>query len=62
MGPANLLLFAVGFLVLAVICANRLEAAAAEVRAASPGFQAASAAREKEPVGGGVFEGFIWLF
>jgi AAA family ATP:ADP antiporter len=62
LGPANLLLFSVGFLVLAVICANRLEAAAAEVRAASPGFQAASAAREKEPVGGGLFEGFLWLF
>jgi ATP:ADP antiporter, AAA family len=62
LGPANLLLIAAVLLTLAVICANRLEGAAAEVRAATPGFEAASARREKEPVGGGVFEGFLWLF
>lgn len=62
LGPANLLLFAVGLLLLAVVCANRLEAAAAEVREASPGFQAASAERQNQPVGGGLFEGFLWLF
>jgi ATP:ADP antiporter, AAA family len=62
LGPANLLLIAAVLLALAVFCANRLEAAAAEVRQATPGFEAASAKREKEPVGGGLFEGFLWLF
>lgn len=62
LGPANLLLIACALLVLAVVCANRLEAAAAAVRAATPGFEAASAQRQKDPVGGGVFDGFIWLF
>ena len=61
-GPANLLLIAAALLALAVVCANRLEAAAARVRESTPGFEAASAKREKEPVGGGVFEGFLWLF
>lgn len=62
MGPANLLIIAAVLLALAVLCANRLEAAAAEVRQSTPGFEAASARREKEPVGGGLFEGFLWLF
>jgi AAA family ATP:ADP antiporter len=62
LGPANLLLVAAALLFLAVVCANRLEAAAAAVRAATPDFAAASASREKEPVGGGLFEGFLWLF
>jgi AAA family ATP:ADP antiporter len=62
LGPANLLLIASVLLALAVVCANRLEAAAAAVRAATPGFEAASASREKNPVGGGLFDGFLWLF
>jgi AAA family ATP:ADP antiporter len=61
-GPVNLLLIAAGFLAAAVVCAARLEVAAAQVHAAEPGFQAASAQREKRPVGGGLFEGFLWLF
>jgi AAA family ATP:ADP antiporter len=62
LGPANLLLVAAGLLAVAVVCANRVEAAAAEVRAATPGFTAASAGREKKPVGGGAFDGFTLLF
>ncbi len=62
LGPENLLLITAGLLALAVVCANRLEAAAAELRQSMPGFEAASARREKEPVGGGLFEGFLWLF
>ncbi len=62
LGPENLLLITAGLLALAVVCANRLEAAAAELRQSMPGFEAASAKREKEPVGGGLFEGFLWLF
>ncbi len=62
LGPANLLLIASALLALAVVCANRLEAAAAAVRAATPGFEAASARRQNDPVGGGMFEGFVWLF
>ncbi len=61
-GPANLLLIAAVLLVLAVVCANRLETAAAALRAGTPGFEAASAGREKQAVGGGLFEGFVWLF
>ncbi len=61
-GPVNLLLIAAGLLVLAVWCANRLERAAAEVAAASTGFVAASAGREKQAVGGGLFDGFSLLF
>jgi AAA family ATP:ADP antiporter len=61
-GVANLLLVASGLLVLAVVAANRLEAAAAEMRAANPQFVAASAGREKKaPTGGGMFEGFSLL-
>lgn len=60
-GVANLLLVAGTLLVLAVICANRLERAAADLRAATPGFKAASEDRQK-PVGGGAFEGFPLLF
>lgn len=61
-GVANLLLVAGGLLVLAVFAAGRLEAAAAAMRAANPDFVAASAGREKKPVGGGPFDGFGLLF
>jgi AAA family ATP:ADP antiporter len=61
-GVANLLLIAFGLLVLAVVCANRLEGAAAEAQAATPDFKAASAGRQKNPVGGGMFDGFGLLF
>jgi ATP:ADP antiporter, AAA family len=64
-GVANLLLIASALLVCAVICANRLEPAAAALRAADPAFVAASAGRDKidqEAVGGGVFAGFSLLF
>lgn len=61
-GVANLLLVASGLLIAAVICANRLEGAAAEAQAATRGFVAASAGREKKPVGGGMFDGFPLLF
>jgi AAA family ATP:ADP antiporter len=61
-GVANLLLVAGALLVAAVICANRLEGAALEAQAATPGFQAASAGRQKNPVGGGMFDGFALLF
>jgi len=60
-GVANLLLVSSGLLVLAVLCANRLERAAAEAQASTQGFVAASAGRQK-PVGGGMFEGFSLLF
>lgn len=60
-GVANLLLVAGTLLVLAVVCANRLERAAADARAADPDFKAASEERAK-PVGGGMFEGFPLLF
>lgn len=60
-GNANLLLVASGLLVLAVVCANRLEGAAAEAQASTEGFVAASASRQK-PVGGGMFDGFPLLF
>ncbi|MEO7773239.1 MAG: Npt1/Npt2 family nucleotide transporter [Steroidobacteraceae bacterium] len=62
LGPVNLLLIAAGFLILAIICAAGLEVAAADVRAASPGFVAASAERERQAVGGGVMDGFALLF
>ena len=52
-GVANLLLVASALLIGAVLCANRLEPAAAELAAANPEFVAASAGREKKPVGGG---------
>jgi AAA family ATP:ADP antiporter len=62
LGVANMLLLASGMLILAVIAANRLEPAAAELQAADPKFVAASAGRDKKPVGGGVFDGFGLLF
>jgi ATP:ADP antiporter, AAA family len=61
-GVANLLLVASALLIGAVFCANRLEPAAAELAAANPDFVAASAGREKKPVGGGVFDGFGLVF
>ena len=61
LGAANLLLIAAGLLALAVLASNRLEIAAAEVHAATPGFTAASAGREKKAVGGGIFDGFSLL-
>jgi len=61
-GIANLLLVASVLLVLAVICANRLERAAAEAQAATEGFVSASASRPKAAVGGGMFDGFGLLF
>jgi AAA family ATP:ADP antiporter len=60
-GVANLLLVAGTLLVLSVVCSSRLERAAADLRAATPGFKAASEGREK-PIGGGPFEGFSLLF
>lgn len=60
-GVANLLLLASVLLVLAVVCANRLEGAAAAAQSSSASFVAASAGRQKA-VGGGVFEGFLLLF
>src|SRR5690606_33848983 len=60
-GIANLLLVASGMLIAAIVCAGRLEKAAAEAQATDPQFKAASANREKK-VGGGVFEGFSLLF
>jgi ATP:ADP antiporter, AAA family len=45
-----------------VWCAGRLEQAAPAAQAATPGFQAASAGREKSAVGGGMFDGFSLLF
>jgi ATP:ADP antiporter, AAA family len=60
-GVANLLLVASLLLVIAVICANRLEGAAAEAQASTEGFVAASAGRQKA-VGGGMFDGFGLLF
>lgn len=62
LGVANLLLVAGGLLVCAIVCANRLEPAAAGMQAADPGFVAASASRAKEPVGGSMFDGFSLLF
>jgi len=60
-GVANLLLIAGALLIAAVVCANRLEKAAAEAQAANPDFKAASAGRQKA-VGGGMFDGFPLLF
>jgi ATP:ADP antiporter, AAA family len=62
LGIPNLLLLAGGLLLCAIVCANRLEPAAAALQAADPNFAAASAGREKKPVGGGVFDGFGLLF
>jgi len=62
LGPANLLLVAAALLAVAVICAFKVEGAAAEVQAATPGFTAASAGRDKKVVGGGLFDGFLLLF
>jgi AAA family ATP:ADP antiporter len=39
-----------------------VEGAAAQLQAETPGFKAASAGREKQPVGGGLFDGFRLLF
>jgi AAA family ATP:ADP antiporter len=61
-GVHNLLLVAGALLIGAVLCANRLEPAAAELQAADPAFVAASKGREPKPVGGGVFDGFGLLF
>lgn len=61
-GIANLLLVAGGLLIIAIFCANRLEPAAAQLQAADPKFVAASAGREKKPVGGGLFDGFGLMF
>ncbi len=60
-GVANLLLIAGLLLVLAVVCANRLEGAAGLAQAAQADFKAASAGRQKA-VGGGMFDGFTLLF
>jgi AAA family ATP:ADP antiporter len=60
-GIANLLLVSSGMLILAVLCAGRLETAAQAAREADPDFKAASADRQKN-VGGGMFEGFSLLF
>lgn len=60
-GVANLLLLASLLLVLAVLCARRLEGAAAQAQTAQADFKAASAGREKSPVGGGMFDGFALL-
>lgn len=62
LGIANLLLLAGGLLICAIVCANRLETAAAQLQKAEPDFEAASKGREKKPVGGGVFEGFGLMF
>ena len=61
-GVPNLLLIASLLLVCAVLCASRLEGAAAEAQATLGNFQAASAGRQKAPVGGGMFDGFALLF
>jgi ATP:ADP antiporter, AAA family len=61
-GVANLLLISSALLICAVLCATRLEAAAAQAQAATEGFVAASAGREKKAVGGGIFDGFKLLF
>src|SRR5690606_5038294 len=61
-GVANLLLLAGALLVCAVVCANRLEAAAAQMQAANPDFVAASAGRDRKPVGGGLLDGFALMF
>lgn len=60
-GVPNLLLVSSALLVLAVICANRLEGAAAEAQASTEGFVSASASRP-QAVGGGMFDGFGLLF
>jgi AAA family ATP:ADP antiporter len=62
LGIANLLLVASVLLVIAIFCANRLEAAAAQLQAADPDFKAASAGREKKPLGGSVLDGFGLMF
>ncbi|MEO6079057.1 MAG: MFS transporter [Steroidobacteraceae bacterium] len=62
LGVPNLLLVAGCLLIGAIVCANRLEPAAAALQAADPNFVAASAGREKKPVGGGPFDGFGLLF
>ena len=62
LGIPNLLLVAGVLLIVAIFCANRLEAAAAELQAANPDFRSASAGREKRPMGGSVLEGFGLLF
>jgi AAA family ATP:ADP antiporter len=61
-GQTNLLLVAGLILFGAILCANRLEPAAAALQAADPNFVAASAGREKKPVGGGMLDGFGLLF
>ena len=60
-GVANLLLLSSLLLVLAVLCANRLEGAAVQAQAVQADFKAASAGRDKSPVGGGMFDGFSLL-
>ncbi|MET0292739.1 MAG: MFS transporter [Steroidobacteraceae bacterium] len=61
LGVANLLLLGGGLLIIAVVASTRLEAAVRDLQS-GPGFQAASAGREKKAVGGGVFDGFSLLF
>ena len=61
-GVHNLLLISSLLLICAVLCANRLEKAAPQLQAADPNFVAASAGRAKNPVGGGIFDGFGLLF
>jgi ATP:ADP antiporter, AAA family len=61
-GVANLLLVSSALLVLAVVCATRLEGAALEAQAANKEFVAASAGKAKQAVGGGMFDGFKLLF
>ncbi len=61
-GVANLLLVSSALLVLAVFCATKLEGAAVAAQAANKEFVAASAGREKQAVGGGMFDGFKLLF
>jgi AAA family ATP:ADP antiporter len=61
-GVANLLLLACVLLALAIVCANFLERAAVQLQSTNPDFVAASASREKKPMGGGLLDGFELLF
>lgn len=60
-GVANLLLVGGGLLLLVIFCSRRLEAAVRDLQS-DPNFQAASASKQKNPVGGGMFDGFTLLF
>ena len=59
LGPVNLLIVAALLLEGAVLCAGRLEAAAAQAAAADPGLPRATAAPAS--LGGGSFSGFLLL-